>query len=66
MDRFGYARTIDLQTFERNKETVLSENKYVFQCKNTGKICFFTNTGQLHTLRYLIYGKTQEEAALRL
>ncbi len=63
MDRFGYARTIDLQTFERNKETVLSENKYVFQCKNTGKICFFTNTGQLHTVKAadLPFGKLRDK-----
>ncbi len=51
MDRFGYARTIDLQTFERNKDNIYAENRYVFQCKNTGKVCLFTNTGQLHTIK---------------
>ncbi|MDE6662125.1 MAG: DNA topoisomerase 4 subunit A [Lachnospiraceae bacterium] len=51
MDRFGYARTIDLQTYERNKDTVHAENRYVFQCKNMGKVCIFTNTGQLHTIK---------------
>lgn len=51
MDRFGYARTIDLQTYERNKDTVHTENRYVFQCKNMGKVCIFTNTGQLHTIK---------------
>ncbi len=51
MDRFGYARTIDTATYERNREAADSENKYVFLCKNTGKICLFTNTGQLHTLK---------------
>ncbi len=51
MDRFGYARTIDTSTYERNKETADGENKYVFTCKNTGKVCLFTNTGQLHTLK---------------
>lgn len=51
MDRFGYARTIDLQTYERNKDTVHLENRYVFQCKNMGKVCIFTNTGQLHTIK---------------
>ena len=30
MDRFGYVRTIDKGTYERNKETADSENKYVF------------------------------------
>ena len=53
MDRFGYAKTIDMTTYERNKEAADAENKYVFQCKNTGKICLFTNTGQLHTVKVL-------------
>ena len=53
MDRFGYAKTIDTATYERNKEAADSENKYAFVCKNTGKICLFTNTGQLHTLKVM-------------
>ncbi len=51
MDRFGYARTIDISTYERNKEAADNENKFVIQTKNTGKICVFTNTGQLHTIK---------------
>lgn len=51
MDRFGYAKTIDMATYERNKEAADSENKYVFSCKNTGRICLFTNTGQLYTIK---------------
>ncbi len=63
MDRFGYARSIDLQTYERNKETVISENKYVFQCKNTGKVCLFTNMGQLHTIKVsdIPFGKLRDK-----
>ena len=53
MDRFGYAKTIDTATYERNKETADSENKYAFVCKNTGKVCLFTNTGQLHTVKVM-------------
>lgn len=53
MDRFGYAKTIDLVTYERNKEAADAENKYVVKCKNTGRICLFTNTGQLHTIKVL-------------
>ena len=26
---------------------------YIFSCKNTGKICLFTNTGQLHTVKVM-------------
>ncbi len=53
MDRFGYARTIDTAAYERNKEAAETENKYVLSCKNTGRICIFTNTGQLHTVKVM-------------
>nr|WP_297706130.1 DNA topoisomerase (ATP-hydrolyzing) [uncultured Butyrivibrio sp.] len=51
MDRFGYAKTIDVSTYEKNKETIEAEFKYSFVIKNTGKVCFFTNTGNLHTVK---------------
>ncbi|MBE5881682.1 MAG: DNA topoisomerase 4 subunit A [Lachnospiraceae bacterium] len=63
MDKFGYARTIDMATYERNKEAALAENKYAFVCKNTGKICIFTNKGQLHTIKVsdLPFGKFRDK-----
>ncbi|MBR4669819.1 MAG: DNA topoisomerase 4 subunit A [Butyrivibrio sp.] len=51
MDRFGYAKTIDATTYEKNKETIEAEFKFSFIMKNTGKVCFFTNTGNLHTVK---------------
>ena len=51
IDRFGYTRVIDTATFERNRDAVLSENRFAFPCKNTGRICLFTDTGQLYTVR---------------
>ncbi len=53
MDRFGYAKTIDAATYERNQEAADAESRYVIRCKNTGRICIFTNTGQLHTVKVL-------------
>ncbi len=53
MDRFGYAKTIDVATYERNKEAADTEFKYVFPCKNLGKVCLFTNTGQMHTIKVM-------------
>ena len=53
MDRFGYARTIDVSTYERNKDAADTENKVVIACKNTGKICLFTNTGKMHQIKVL-------------
>ncbi|MGN0341206.1 MAG: DNA topoisomerase (ATP-hydrolyzing) subunit A [Roseburia sp.] len=63
MDRFGYAKTIDLPTYERNKEAADTENRYVFKCMNTGKICIFTNTGQMHILKVqdLPFGKFRDK-----
>lgn len=51
MDKFGYAKTIDASTFEKNRETIENEFRFSFIMKNTGKVCFFTNTGNLHTVK---------------
>lgn len=63
MDRFGYAKTIDVAAYERNKEAADSENRYVLHCMNTGKICIFTNTGQMHLLKVvdLPFGKFRDK-----
>ena len=53
MDRFGYTRSIDTATYDRNKESADSENKHIIFCKNTGKICMFTNTGKMHQVKVL-------------
>lgn len=51
MDRFGYAKTIDVTTYEKNLETIKNDFKFSFVMKNTGKVCIFTNTGNLHTIK---------------
>ncbi len=63
MDRFGYAKTIDMSVYDRNKEAADSENKYVFSCMNTGKICIFTDTGKQHTVKVqdLPFGKFRDK-----
>ena len=53
MDRFGYTRTMDVATYERNKEAADTESKHVISCLNTGKICIFTNTGKMHQAKVL-------------
>ncbi len=53
MDRFGYAKTIDTNIYDRNKEAADKDNRYVFTCKNTDKICIFTNLGDMHTIKVL-------------
>lgn len=63
MDRFGYAKTIDVAAYERNKEAADSENKYVVHCMNTGKICIFTDSGRMHQVKMLDlpYGKFRDK-----
>jgi DNA gyrase subunit A len=51
MDRFGYAKTIDMAAYERNKEAVHAEYKYIFSCMNDSKICIFTDNGLLHQIK---------------
>ena len=63
MDRFGYARTVDVSVYERNQEAADSENKYVFRCMNTDRICVFTDTGKMHSLKVqdVPYGKFRDK-----
>ena len=63
MDRFGYCKTIDMAAYERNKESAHAEFKYVVKCRNTGRICIFTNTGQLHTIKVtdIPFGKFRDK-----
>ena len=39
MDRFGYSKTMDKATYQRNKENILKEYKFIVPCMNTDKIC---------------------------
>ncbi len=64
LDRFGYIRAVDEATYERNKEAALSENRFVFSCKNTGRVCLFTDKGQMYTLKAsdIPFGKFRDKA----
>ena len=63
MDRFGYAKIVDTSVYERNKEAANAEYKHIFTCKNTDKICIFTDKGQMHLLKVLDlpYGKFRDK-----
>ena len=47
------ARHLTYLVYERNQEAVDSENKYIFRCMNTDRICLFTDTGVLHQVKVL-------------
>ena len=51
MDRFGYCKLLDKATYERNQETVDTEQVHVLRCLNTDKLCMFTSAGVLHQIK---------------
>ncbi len=51
MDRFGYAKTIDMAAYERNMDAIHETNRYVLSVMNTDKICIFTDNGNLHQVK---------------
>ena len=64
MDRFGYCRTVDVATYERNKEAADTESRHVLTCMNTDRICIFTDSGKMHTAKVLElpFGKFRDKA----
>ena len=63
MDRFGYAKTVDVPTYERNRDAVEAEFPINFTCLNTGRICVFTNKGMMHSIKTseLPFGKFRDK-----
>ena len=51
MDRFGYARTVEENVYEKNREAADSENRVVLHCMSDSRLCVFTNTGKMHILK---------------
>ena len=50
LDRFGYIRTIDAATYERNSAS-LQDLLYIIPVLNTGKIAVFSDLGRVHTVK---------------
>ncbi|MCD8149582.1 MAG: DNA topoisomerase 4 subunit A [Clostridiales bacterium] len=51
MDRFGYVKSIDQATYERNKEAADAENRQVISCMSDDRLCLFTDIGQMHLVK---------------
>ncbi len=51
MDRFGYCKILDKSVYDKNQETVETENTYIVPCRTDDKICIFTDTGNLHQIK---------------
>lgn len=63
MDKFGYCKILDKNTYDRNQETIETENPHVLHCMNTDKICIFTDIGNLHQVKVLDmpFGKLRDK-----
>ena len=53
MDRFGYVKILDSASYDKNREAIEADHRYVFRVMNTDKIGIFTDTGKLHTVKVL-------------
>jgi len=63
MDKFGYCKTLDKSTYERNKEAVDGDFRYVVPCMNTDKLCVFTQKGNLNQIKLvdIPFGKLRDK-----
>ncbi len=63
VDRFGYVRAISPQLYDRNKEAADSESRFIVRCMSDDKLCIFTDTGNMHTLKAekVPYGKFRDK-----
>lgn len=53
IDRFGYSRAVDMNTFERNKDAAIKEAKKIIFAKNTYRLGIFTDTGQMKLVKIM-------------
>lgn len=51
MDRFGYGKILEKNSYDRNQETIQQEYRRIVPCKNTDKICIFTDQGLMHQVK---------------
>ncbi|MDD5832333.1 MAG: DNA gyrase subunit A [Clostridiales bacterium] len=51
MDRLGYCRLLEKQLYEKNREAVENENKYIIETANTGHILLFTDKGNMYQIK---------------
>ena len=53
VNRFGYIKLLDSATYERNKENVAKDYRYITEVMNTGKVYIFTDEGKCHQIKSL-------------
>lgn len=51
IDKFGYLKIIDSQSYARVNEETLNEYKEIIKIKNTDNLCLFTDNGDFYQIR---------------
>lgn len=51
IDRFGYTKSIDVNSYQRAQEDTLKEYSHTVLIKNTDKLCIFTKKGNMHQVK---------------
>lgn len=52
MDKFGYSKLIDKNTYDKNSASVEAEYKFIIPIMSDDKLCIFTDTGNLHQIKF--------------
>ncbi len=62
-DRFHYIRAIDPSVYEKNRETIDGENKYIILASTDQKLILFTDKGKAYTLKVkdIPYGRLRDK-----
>jgi DNA gyrase subunit A len=51
IDRFGYTKSLDIQSLSRIGEEALKEYPHIIRLKNTDRLCLFTAEGNLYQVK---------------
>lgn len=51
IDRFGYTKSLDSQSFGRVSKETLSEYPHIIQMENTDRLCLFTDQGNMYQVK---------------
>ena len=51
MDRMGYCKLCDVSAYEKNKDAISEENRWIIPTSTLGRILIFTDTGDMHLMK---------------
>ena len=51
MNRFGYTKMYDAAFYEKNREAIEEDSKFLLLCLNTSRLAIFTDRGNCHFLK---------------